>query len=240
MEFISGAVTEQCSDRSHVNQDKYGAVEVNNIITAVVSDGVSRSYRSEVASYNTVLYVLLWASEYFKNHSFDPDAVIEQLDRRLKHCNSRINDFSEKFGQGEYSCCTVSGIVTDGKNMVVFNAGDSRIYEINVQDEKLYLLTEDNKAPDGHKISMCMGAFDNDEMRITYTKEPFEEHSVYILCTDGMYQRSNFKKWGKHLFGASDRRAMEGFLHQMMCEVRDAGEEDDVTAIAFIRNFKER
>ena len=77
MKFICGAITEQCSNRMHINQDKFGAVRTLNaddreIILALVCDGVSIAYHSEYASYHTVLRLLRWAEQYFPNtNGFD-------------------------------------------------------------------------------------------------------------------------------------------------------------------------
>lgn len=240
MDFVSGAVCEQCSDRVHVNQDKFGSAVIKDkqghpILIALVCDGVSRSYRSEIASYNTVLYVLQWAASYFPHHIFDMDKVTPRVDNILRRCNRRIDVFSYQYGQGSYSCCTVSGMITDGKDMLVFNAGDSRLYEMDMQEDKLYVLTKDNKAEDGYSISMCIGAFESDQLRISYTKEAFNRNSVYFLCTDGIYRRADLKKWGNTLFTAAHRSAMEEYLRQMVQEVRTAGETDDATALVIVK-----
>lgn len=239
MEFISGAVTTQCSSRAHVNQDKFGGIvirkpEGKNIEVALVCDGVSRSFRSEYASYNTVLYVLQWADAYFRCNDLDSNDCIYHLDAVLKRCNRRLDRFSEENSEQDYSCCTVSGLITDGDQIVVFHAGDSRIYEVDISENKLYMLTQDNIAEDGHSISMCIGAYDDTELKISYTTERFNRNGVYILCTDGMYRRTNFKKWGKYLFSAANRRMLEDQLQQMVKEVQDAGESDDVTALVLI------
>lgn len=239
MDFLYGAVSEQCSSRSHVNQDNFGAVLTvdsndRKVLTGVVCDGVSMSYRSEIASYNTILSILRWAERYFPENIFDSNQIMNEIDRELKICNDIINDFSSKFANDDYSCCTVSGIVTDGNEIVTFNAGDSRIYEIDMHDEKLYLLTNDDKAEDGHSISMCMGAFESNELKITFGKHKFLDGNVYLLCTDGMYRRQNFKKWGKNLSEAESRDMIIECLSNILNEVRELGETDDVTSLAII------
>ena len=240
MEFLSGAVSEQCSDRAHVNQDKYGSTVVrdingNNILIALVCDGVSLSFCSEYASYNTVLYVLKWAVLYFSHNAFDINSVTPQVDNVLRLCNQRIDDFSQRNSQGGYSCCTVSGMITDGKNMLVFNAGDSRLYEMDMLNNKLFVLTKDDKADDGQSISMCMGAYESDELRISYTKDRFNENSIYFVCTDGIYRRADFQKWSNALFSSNTRRMIENHLRNMVNDVRIAGECDDATALVIMK-----
>ena len=109
------------------------------------------------------------------------------------------------------------------------------MYEMDMQEDKLYVLTKDNKAEDGYSISMCIGAFESDQLRISYTKEAFNRNSVYFLCTDGIYRRADLKKWGNALFTAAHRSAMEEYLRQMVQEVRTAGETDDATALVIVK-----
>lgn len=245
MSFISGAVTNQCSDKVHTNQDKYGILTTKDIngcevVTALVCDGVSRSYRSELASYNTVFRLLEWAAGYFKENAFNSDRIINELDKTIRQCNAVVDKIAERYGAGELSCCTISGMVTDGKDIIVFNAGDSRIYEVDLTADKLYLLTKDDKAEDGHTISNCVGLCEGYDINVKYSRLRFNNTSVYYICTDGMYRLQSFKKWGREMCYDNDRNMIENHLSEMVNEVRAKGEMDDVTAICIVgkNNFR--
>lgn len=237
MKFLFGGITEQCINRIHVNQDKLGAVVTFNkngdeIITAAVCDGISRAYRSELASYNTILRILRWAENYFPNiNGFDEKSVVEQLDLELKKCNKMLNDFIDKNSYDDDTCCTVSGIITDGRQLVIFNAGDSRIYELNPHKD-IRILTADNKGSDGHSISMFIGGMEDRDLSVSYYGEEYNNNSVYLLCTDGMYSRCDFSRWSNVLFNAASREQIVSILDNMRKEVQNLGEFDDITALA--------
>lgn len=237
MKFLFGGITEQCINRVHVNQDKFGAVIAFNkngdeIITAVVCDGISRSYRSELASYNTVLRILRWAESYFpKINGFDNNTIAEQLDMELRQCNRMLNHFADQNSCDDDTCCTVSGIVSDGKQLIVFNAGDSRIYEIG-SSKNIRKLTVDHKGSDGRSISMFIGGMEDQDLSISYYGEKYNSSSVYLLCTDGMYNRCDFSHWADILAKAVSREQIINILNDMRKEVQNAGELDDITAVA--------
>ena len=243
MKFICGAITEQCSNRMHINQDKFGAVRTLNaddreIILALVCDGVSIAYHSEYASYHTVLRLLRWAEQYFPNtNGFDIQNIAEEIDNELRHCNNLLINFAEKHSDEYDCCCTVSGIVTDGNEMLFFNAGDSRVYEFDILNKKISCLTRDNKGEDGFTISMCIGGVNDQDLNITYSTDKYHSQSVYMVCTDGMYSCCDFGDWADDLKNSRSKQEIINILRQMLKSVRNDGETDDVTAIAVVSHI---
>lgn len=240
MKFICGGITEQCSNKIHINQDKFGAIRTvdangNEIILSLVCDGVSIAYHSEYASYNTVLKLLIWAEDYFPNMKhFDPQSIVEDIDSEFRKCNKLLIDYAEKNSDEYDCCCTVSGIVTNGEQILIFNAGDSRVYELDVLHGQIHRLTDDNKGEDGYSISMCIGGVNDSDLQISYFAEQYHQQSVYLLCTDGMYSCCDFKEWSKHLKNSRSKQEIIGILKSMLTAVRNAGETDDVTAVAIV------
>ena len=240
MKFICGAISEQCSHKRHVNQDKFGAVRILNaddkeIILALVCDGVSVAYHSEYASYSTVLRLLRWAEHYFPNtNGFDIQNIAAEIDGELRKYNNLLINFAERHSDEYDCCCTVSGIVTDGNKVLVFNAGDSRVYEFDSLNKQTSCMTKDDKGEDGFTISMCIGGVNDWDLNISYVAENYHQQSVYMVCTDGMYSCCNFGNWVDYLKNSQSKQEIINILKQMLKSVRKDGETDDVTAIAVV------
>jgi serine/threonine protein phosphatase PrpC len=235
MSFLISAITDRCTDKIHKNQDKYGAVRIldangREILLAVVSDGISRGFEGKYASYNAVLWLLNWAVKYFPQaYNFSDESIAEEIDHQLKLCNDTLNMFSERMAESD-TCCTVCGIVTDGIEMVIFNAGDSRVYELN-PGGSVRRLTKDDRSSDGKSISMHIGGKNRDDLSITFSKGNYSADNIYFLCSDGMYRKLDFALWRNRFFSARKKIEYNELLLDILDYIRDAGEMDDVTGL---------
>lgn len=239
MGFFCLGITEQCSSGIHNNQDQYGAVRVldingEEIAVAVVADGISCGFDGKYASYNTVLWLLQWAETYFRHNAFDVDSIAQEIQDQMQLYNQKLNIFSEQHSK-EDTCCTVCGIVTNGNEILIFNAGDSRIYEINESDANIYCLTKDDIAQDGHSIAMHIGGKEDGDVILTFSRRKFRFDSIYFLCTDGMYRKLDFSAWCNRMFDAQINKSdWNRVFVEMLKSVRNLGEDDDVTALILV------
>ncbi len=234
MRFLSAGITSTCTNGLHENQDKFGAIHMEDaegreIVLAAIADGISRSFNGKLASYNTILWLLQWAEIYFTDHKFDLNAVAAEIHNQVNLYNRKLNHYSENHSTS-YTCCTMNGLITNGNEILFFNAGDSRIYEINPKYPTAVLLTKDDKDELG-RISMHVGGKENDAVRLSFSKDQFHADSVYFLATDGMYHETDFSRWKDLMLNAKSRPAWNQILEAMVDDVRSVGEDDDVSAI---------
>lgn len=243
MNFFCGGMTNECTNKMHRNQDTYGIIKLydanqTEIVLALVSDGVSMGFEGKYASYNAVLRLLKWAESYFQVHNFDIDIVAGEIQMQMQTCNTMLNRFSEQSGSKLDTCATICGMITDGKDILVFNAGDSRLYEISTQYPFVSCYTKDDIAEDGHSIAMHIGGRNDGEVSVTFSRAAFNTNSVYFICTDGMYRKFNFEKWHDLFWTVKNKSEWESLYKQMLNDVRSLKEDDDVTAVILFGSDK--
>ncbi len=239
MSIISSGYTMQCANRVHVNQDKFGSITVMNpnneeITLALIADGVSLGFQGKYASYNTVLWLLKWASNYFCENGFDIQTVAKEIQIQMMRYNHLLNDYSDKHSDKD-TCCTVCGIVTDQKKVLIFNAGDSRLYELAPYGQ-VRCMTQDDKAEDGYSIAMHIGGKNDNEIKISFSADDFRYENRYILCTDGFYKRCDFTSWCELICGCGSRAEAVNMFENIANSLVQAGEIDDITALMIARS----
>lgn len=239
MSILCSGFSRQCINQMHVNQDEFGCVRVlspsnREITVAMVCDGISMGYEGKYASYNTVLWLLEWASQYFVNNDFEPEAVASEIQRQMTMYNHLLNDYSDKHSNND-TCCTVCGLVTDENQLLIFNAGDSRLYELQ-PDARVRRLTEDDKAEDGYSIAMHIGGKNDSEVSISFSVDRYNPSSRYVICSDGFYKRTDFQANCQLFFSGSNRREIVSLIKDITDELVNMGETDDITAVILARS----
>ncbi|MGN0536443.1 MAG: protein phosphatase 2C domain-containing protein [Acutalibacteraceae bacterium] len=243
MNFFCGGMTSKCTNNMHRNQDTYGTIRLydtnkTEIVLALVSDGVSMGFEGKYASYNAVLRLIKWADIYFQTHNFDVDSVANEIQMQMQICNTILNRFSEQSGSSWDTCATICGMISDGKDILTFNAGDSRLYEISTKYHFVSCHTKDDIAEDGHSIAQHIGGKDDEDVVITFSRTAFNTDSIYFICTDGMYRNLNFGKWHNFFGSIKNKSEWENLYGQMLNDVRSLGEDDDVTAVILFGSDK--
>lgn len=239
MSILLSGYSRQCNNKLHVNQDKFGGLRVlspdkKEITLAALADGISMGFRGELASYNTILWLLEWASEYLTSHEFNISDITEKLQSEMKRYNHMLNDYSDVESDKD-TCCTICGIVTDEKNVLGFNGGDSRLYRLSGSGE-VQCMTKDDRAADGHSIAMHIGGKYDEEVNLSFFTQEYNKDDIYVLCSDGFYTRCNFPNFGKLLGSCHDRRETVEALKTVTNELVMAGEKDDITALIIANN----
>lgn len=239
MDILCSGYSRQCSNQIHINQDKFGGLRAfdanhNKITLAVVSDGISLGYQGKYASYNTVLWMLEWASNYIPVHKFDIQNMAKEIQMQMIKYNHQLNDFSDMHSDKD-TCCTICGIVTDGKQLLIFNAGDSRLYELSVNGQ-VRCMTQDDKAADGYSIAMHIGGKNDEEIKISFSADEYHFDSRYVLCSDGFYKRCSFTELCQPLLSCKNRSEMISTIENVAENLVQAGETDDITALVLARS----
>ena len=239
MSVIGSGYSRQCANQLHVNQDKFGALRVldaeqNEVTLALVADGVSLGYQGKYASYNTVLWLLEWGKQYFPEHSFDLQSIAKEIQEQMVQYNHFLNDYSDMHSDTD-TCCTVCGIVTNGEQLLIFNAGDSRLYEMDASGQ-FRCMTQDDKAEDGYSIAMHIGGKNDEEIRISFSADEYHADSRYVLCSDGFYKRCDFQALAGRIYACNSRQEIVNTLDAVVEELVNAGEKDDITALILARS----
>jgi serine/threonine protein phosphatase PrpC len=250
MSFLTFGISAQCKGKEHVNQDRFGAVTVKSpsgkeVLTAAVSDGVTMCFKGEVASYNTIRFVLNWGAEYFSQHDFEKSAIPEELDKLITKINRKLNSYAKKAnkkspkpGYSPYTCCTLSCAITDGEHILFFNIGDSVIYELKTYSTVEITSTKTHVNVSG-RLTSYIGGIDDKKLDIRCIENIFDRSSAYLLCTDGMSNRivfdieanEDFRKFNQRLLSVSNKSNGITILEGMVEYVISQGETDDISAL---------
>lgn len=239
MSILFSGYTQQCANQIHSNQDKYGGLRVfdsnkKEISIVAVADGISLGYEGKYASYNTVLWLLQWAAQYFPSNTFDIQKVAREIQMQMVQYNHRLNDFSDLHSSKD-TCCTICGMVTDGEQILIFNAGDSRLYELNPSGQ-VRCLTQDDRAEDGYSIAMHIGGKTDAEIRITFSTDAFHPDSRYMICSDGFYKQCNLSGFCPAILNCTNRAEIISTIEAYANGLVEAGETDDITALVLARS----
>ncbi len=181
------------------NQDSYTAFELENAIVAVVCDGMGGAAEGALASNNAVRSIKDYIIERFYSEMSDM-SIKTLLVSALEIANRNVYNLSrtdEKyFGMGTTA---VAAIILNSY-VYIAHAGDSRAYI--KADGKLSQLTKDHSIiqqmiesgqisaeeaedhPDKHIITRALGV--DDEVKVDFCQEAFNDDDLLILCTDGL------------------------------------------------------
>jgi serine/threonine protein phosphatase PrpC len=255
MSFLTFGISVQCKGKEHVNQDRFGSVVVKSpsgrdVLTAAVSDGVTMCFKGEVASYNTIRFILNWSAEYFSENDFNLSIIPEEFDRLVSKINRSLNSYakaankkSPKSGYSPYSSCTLSCMITDGNHILFFNVGDSVIYELKTYSTVGITGTKKH-INIGGKLTSYIGGIDDNKLDIRCFESIYDRSSAYLLCTDGMSGRivfdteasEDFRKFNQRLLSANTGSKGSTVLEGMVEYVISQGETDDITALVVKSN----
>lgn len=249
MNFLSFGISTQCKNKERVNQDSIGSVTVKSpsgkpVITGAIADGVSMSFRGEVASYNTVRFIMNWAAEYFSENDFDSSQIVTEFDRLITKINHNINYFAKtnnkkapKEGHSKYSSTTLCCAITDGEKILYFCVGDSSIYELKAYHTSH--ITGSGKHTDAAgRLTSYIGGIEDGRLDIRYIENYFDQSSVYFLCSDGMSNQisfnledADFHRFNQRLLDADAKNNGISVLEGMTEYVLSRNETDDITAL---------
>jgi serine/threonine protein phosphatase PrpC len=252
MSFLTFGMSVQCKNKEHVNQDKFGSVTVRSpsgrdVLTAAVADGVSMCFKGEIASYNTVRFVLNWSVDYFSHNDFDSYLIPSKFDALIKSINQNLNHYSlenkkkkSKEGYSPYTCTTLSCAITDGVKILYFNVGDSSMYELKTYSTTNITGISKHVNKSG-RLTSFIGGIEESNLDIRYIKSFFDDTAVYFLCTDGMSNRTvfniesdeDFRRSNQRLLSADSKSKGLSILEGMTAYVLEKGETDDITALVF-------
>ena len=253
MNYLFSASTEKGSGKE-VNQDsllvKQSVYQDNQIVLAVLCDGMGGLKRGEVASASLVKAFGVWFEEQLpsilRNVSVET-MILDSWKTLICTMNQKICDYGKdcRIQLGT----TLTAMLFMNETYYLVHVGDSRAYEVNqgivqlTQDQTLVQREVDQGKlraecaetdPRRNILLQCVGAFH--EVKPAFRKAPIKKDTVYFLCSDGF----------RHEVSAVE--ILNEFVPQKMCTEenlyqacsnlihlnRKRGERDDIS-VAVIR-----
>lgn len=204
-------------------------------VLAAVADGIGGHSRGEIAS-RICCRELLRKAMKCDCAAWDGDF----LNRSLQQINREMFDFNFRSFRLRPMGCTVAAAVFTADKVTFASAGDSRIYEFcrNGEGQPLHQLTTDHR-PEGYAellstgkirhlslVSRSLGTAKHLEVDIREKSRP--ANAVYMLCSDGLYNRLPSQVISGILGSPLAPRKMVGILVR---EAMLAGEKDNISVI---------
>lgn len=201
MRFIATADTDVGISKN-TNQDsvliKHAKVEGEEVLLAVVCDGMGGLSKGELASATVIRAFAKWFDEElpYELETVDLQVIGAKWSLLLKELNAQILEYSKENGI-EGIGTTFSGILFIGDQYVIGHVGDTRVYHIGASLTQLTTdqtfvareisrgtMTPEQARTDKRRnlLLQCIGASKVVEPQIICGKT---EKGAYMLCSDG-------------------------------------------------------
>lgn len=226
------------------NQDCYTTGELEGgACFGIVCDGMGGASEGAFASNEAVRVI----RERIINGYFDGISDISLkslLFSAIEFANKHINTLSqsdEKYkGMGT---TVVAAIITDSY-LYIANAGDSRAYQLNIEQNDIIQLTKDHSIvqkmiddgeitaeeaighPKRNLITRAVGA--DPTIRLDFCQEEYDHGDILILCTDGL---TNYLQSEDILSIAKESRFFE-LAGRLVDSAKKNGGGDNITVVA--------
>src|SRR5918994_5562119 len=178
--------------RKPVNQDFHGVLYPKEPllslkgVAVVLSDGISSSNVSQIASESTVKSFL--TDYYCTSESW---SVKTSAHRVIAATNSWLYSQTRRsqhaYDKDKGYVCTLSAMVIKARAAHLFHVGDSRIYR--VAGKGLEQLTEDHRvalSSEESYLGRALGV--NPQIEIDYRMLKIEAGDIFVLATDGVFE----------------------------------------------------
>ncbi|HTJ96010.1 MAG TPA: bifunctional protein-serine/threonine kinase/phosphatase [Rhodocyclaceae bacterium] len=210
------------------NEDYYGFVVPegadleNKGMLAAVADGVGGHANGREASEFTVRGLL---SDYYATP--DTWAIPKALDMVLQALNRWLYSQAQKQKQNVGMATTLTALVLRGSRYTYAHVGDSRLYRL--RDGELTKLTNDHVWDHPELDNVLSRAVGLDAtVAIDYGEGELKTGDIFMLCSDGVWNRLGDKRILDLLSGQSDPQEAATRLASI---AEDTGSQDNCTAV---------
>ncbi|MCU4676520.1 bifunctional protein-serine/threonine kinase/phosphatase [Catenovulum sp. 2E275] len=175
-----------------INQDYLGQHIPKEPVVAIkgasfiMADGISSSSVSQLASQAAV-------QAFLEDYYCTPDlwSVESSVFKVLKSINTWVYAQTQnspyKYNKDKGYVCTVSVLVITPECAHVFNAGDTRIYQLR-QGELTQLSIDHRKYVSSEQSYLSRGLGINQLVEIDYQRIDLAQGDIFMLATDGIYE----------------------------------------------------
>lgn len=232
------------------NQDsvliKHGVINDDEVLLAVICDGMGGLSKGELASAAVVREFAQWFESelpYEIDHA-DMQVIGGKWVLMLRELNARILEYS-KVNMIEGMGTTFSGILFLKDQYIIGHVGDSRIYQIGalmtqMTTDQTFVAREVSRGtmtPEQAKkdkrrnlLLQCVGASRVVEPQIICGKT---EKGAYLLCSDGFRHEITESEMYESLnpINLINRDAMHSNARYLIEQVKSRGERDNISVI---------
>lgn len=247
MGYVFAAISDVGTEKK-VNEDSYFIEKAETVYgeacLAVVCDGVGGLAYGDRAGKFTIDKIKRWFKRFASSREIDCNTIQKQLNELIIEINHELvvmgNDAKTKLGT------TVSMILFVHGKYYVCHVGDTRIYQFKDRMKCLTLdhtmiaakvrngqLTEEEAKNSnmGHVLLQCVGA--NDLLEIQNVTGIYGKNEVYLLCSDGQYNKLNIGEIEDILeeMKEFDEEEMRETALTLIDAVKIRGEKDNITTM---------
>lgn len=249
MRFIATADTDIGISKD-TNQDsvliKHATVDGEEILLAVVCDGMGGLSKGELASATVIRAFSKWFDEElpFELQNVDLQVIGSKWSLLLKELNAQILEYSKSHGI-EGVGTTFSGILFIGDQYVIGHVGDTRVYHIGASLTQLTTdqtfvareisrgtMTLEQAKTDKRRnlLLQCVGASRVVEPQIICGKT---EKGAYMLCSDGFRHEITEGEIYESLnpINLMNKDAMHNNAKYLIEQVKNRGEKDNISVL---------
>lgn len=230
------------------NQDsvliKHASVDNNEILMAIICDGMGGLSKGELASSTVIKTFSKWFNEElpFELETVDMNVIGAKWSLMLKELNRKILDYSRQNGFDGIGT-TFSGVLFVGNQYVIVHVGDTRIYHIGTALTQLTTdqtfiareisrgtLTLEQAKTDKRRnlLLQCVGASKTVEPQVLCGKT---EKGAYMLCSDGFRHVISDEEIFESLNPVNllNKNAMHNNAKYLIEQVKHRGERDNIS-----------
>ena len=201
-----------------VGEDYYEAIQIDDLVVAVVCDGVGSAIEGANAAKRVTNHII--TNFKSKPQSWSLEKSIKKF---ITSINAMIYNESIQNYEKPELVTTLALVVIQGDRLYGANVGDSRIY-LN-RDKTLTQLSKDHTLDDKGYENVLTNAIGLDsKVEIYYFENNLKKDDIVLLCSDGLYNtlKNNLKSYIN--LGAN-------FLVKKASSLTQDNLEDDTTAI---------
>lgn len=248
MHFIVTADTDVGIAKA-TNQDsllvKHASVEGDEILMAIICDGMGGLAKGELASGTVIRAFSKWFEEElpFELEHLDMQVIGGKWSNLLKELNYKILEYSNRLGNNLGT--TFSGILCVGNQYVIAHVGDTRVYEIGSSMQMLTTdqtfiareisrgtITAEQAKIDKRRnlLLQCIGASKVVEPELLYGTI---KKGVYMLCSDGFRHEVSEQEMFDRLnpISLSDKESMHKNAKYLIEQVKSREERDNISVV---------
>ncbi len=209
----------------------------------IIADGVGGYDYGEVASRIAAesAYALL-ENEFDEDNQLNADDPIQLLNKAIVFANQKVIDMKVQKPSHQQMGTTLTCFYLDDDFVYFSYIGDSRLYHISLQENKISQLTVDhtlsqNKlnqdlmpnlhARANHVLTRMIGA--GNSINPGYGKYPLQKGDMLLTCTDGLSDLVSEESILQTL--AENKNDMDNCLQNLLKQVRKEGARDNITVV---------
>ncbi len=206
-------------NKRQINMDsiflKEKQIEFNQVIFAIVCDGVGSLSDGAYASSVSVKLLKKW---------FDEELKIEDIGTRLREKIEYINRYIVETSKSHRinTATTLSALLIIDGVYQVFHIGDSRIYSFD--NKSICIITQDDISPSG-KLTDYIGKASN---FMLHRYEGVAIDKVFLICSDGFYKNIDINFLLPHMKNI-DSKNIKKIINSLINHVTASGEQDNIS-----------